>query len=173
MIAKHKYLIRGIITSLLIFGFFSQLHSQEFVFHHLNIIGNKRTQELVFLREMGVSKGDTVPKADSMLSVWQKRISGLNLFNFVDLGLKGDTISIKVLERIYIWPKPYLQWADRNFNVWWQTKDLQRLVYGGTLYLNNLHGLNHSAYVTVISGYNQMLEFGYKSAFAEHSNGWA
>lgn len=122
---------------------------------------------------MGIKKGDTISSIDSLATVWQGRISGLNLFNLVKVRALNDTLQIDVLERYYSWVKPYLQWADRNFNVWWQSRDPSRLIYGGTLYLNNLMGLNHKAWVTAIRGYNHSLEAGYQTEFNRHDKGIA
>lgn len=108
-----------------------------------------------------------------MTAVWQKRLSGLGLFNMVRVRCFKDTVNIEVAERIYLWGLPRISWADRNFNVWWQTKDPERLIYGGTLYLNNIKGLNYSSYLTLIGGYNKFVEAGLNAPFSHHSRGWA
>lgn len=143
------------------------------VFKNLNLDSHLRTRPAVFLREMGISFGDTIWHRDSMASVWQKRLSGLNLFNFVGVQIDSNTINIHVLERIYTWLMPRFSWADRNFNVWWQTRDPSRLIYGGTLYANNLGGQNYSAYLTLVAGYNHLAELGLNTPFTKHSGGWA
>jgi outer membrane protein assembly factor BamA len=153
--------------------FLTSIRAQTFVFQHLKITGNAKTKPPVFLRELEYTFGDSVPNIDSFTQVWQKRISSLNLFNFVSVSTHADTLKVEVVERFYIWAKPMIQWADRNFNVWWQTKDPKRLIYGGTAYFNNLGGLNRQMYVTLIHGYNQQYEIGYNSAFNQHNGGWA
>lgn len=137
------------------------------------ISGNKRTREVVFLRETGKLPGDTIHNPATRMGVWQKRISGLNLFNRVQVFLRNDSVCIGVTERIYQWGLPRLEWADRNFNVWWQTKDPARLIYGATLYFNNLRGLNHNLAVTVIHGYNHIYELQYNRPFSHYSHGWS
>ena len=145
----------------------------KFVFRHLKLEGAARTKPVVFLREIGQKINDTISNADSMSVVWQKRISGLGLFNTVDVKCIKDTLKISVKERIYTWILPEITWADRNFNVWWATKDFSRLIYGGTIYFNNLHGLNHNLAITVIHGYNRQYSMAYNKPFSNHKSGWA
>lgn len=180
MRGKNKHIsytpIQAIALVCIILAGVSQAKSQSTdvsVFRALVIEGNKKTKPQVFLREMGIKKGDTLESPDSLAILWQKRFSSLNLFNWVRAQIKHDTVFVQVLERIYVWGMPRLSWADRNFNVWWQTKDPKRLIYGGTVFFNNLGGQNYSAYVTVISGYNHLFEMGIKSPFLSHSKGWA
>lgn len=141
--------------------------------NNVEIKGNKRTKEIVFLRETGIKKGDSIFNPDSTRIVWQKRLSGLNIFNYVDVNIDSGNLKIEVLERIYIWAMPRLAWADRNFNVWWQTKDLDRLIYGATAYFNNIRGLNNSLQVTLISGYNREVSLLYNIPFRRYSGGWS
>lgn len=170
---SHKYIIAVFIGAISFVSSKSAFAAHEdFIFRELITEGNQRTRPQVFLREIGYEIGDTVPYADSMAQVWQGRISGLNLFNFVEVQAKNDTVIIRVAERYYTWARPMLQWADRNFNVWWQTRDPERLIYGGTLFLNNLAGLNHSAFITAIAGYNRVLDAGYSVPFRSHRNSW-
>lgn len=151
------------------------LAAQDSSFHirAYQITGNQRTKETVFLRETGSSVGSVVKNPATTAAVWQKRLSGLGIFNFVQVNLLRDTVFIQVAEKIYTWGMPRLEWADRNFNVWWQTRDPDRLIYGGTLYANNLFGLNHSLAATLISGYNHQYEISYSLPFTKHDQGFA
>lgn len=152
--------------------FYLSAQDSSFNIRAIKITGNKRTKSTVFLREIGKNVGDTVTNPKLAETVWQKRISGLGLFNLVRVSLKNDSLLIYVKERIYTWGMPRLEWADRNFNVWYQTKDPARLIYGGTLFLNNLWGLNHNISLTIISGYNHIYDFTYNRPFNFYSRGW-
>jgi outer membrane protein assembly factor BamA len=154
---------------------FLSLAAQENIFHikGIKISGNHRTKDIVFLREIGKEIGDTIQNFTTIAQIYQKRISSLGLFNLVNVRLESDTIFIDVKERIYIWAMPRLLWADRNFNVWYQTKDPSRLIYGATAYFNNLNGLNHNLAITVINGYNHAYEIVYNYPFSYHNHGWA
>lgn len=141
-------------------------------FRHLKTEGAKRTRQIVFLRELGIETGDRIENPDSMCNVWQKRISGLGLFNHVEVYWEADTLNIQVAEKIYTWILPELTWADRNFNVWWQTRDPGRLIYGGTLYINNIRGLNHNLAITAIHGYNRQYSLTYNKPFNQYRKSW-
>ncbi|MEK0420382.1 MAG: hypothetical protein RLZZ161_233, partial [Bacteroidota bacterium] len=66
-----------------------------------------------------------------------------------------------------------ITWADRNFNVWWQEKDPTRLIYGGTLFLNNLKGWNHSLALQAIHGYNRSYAAQYSRPFQSYNKGFS
>lgn len=51
---------------------------------------------------------------------------------------------------------------DRNFNSWWQTKDLSRINYGMYLTFQNLFGLNQSLTLKIRKGYTENYGFSYK-----------
>lgn len=104
-------------------------------------------------------EGDTICDMDV---VKQSRENLLNtaLFNFVDFdwvdeSVDSKALTISVVERWYLWPIPYLAYADRNLRSWWEAKDWTRLSYGFDLVYGNLWGLKHELDLTVIGGYNQ------------------
>jgi outer membrane protein assembly factor BamA len=142
------------------------------VLNHLRVQGNAKTKIPVFVRETGFTPGYVTGHADSLCKVWQQRLSGLNLFNLVEVEHHGDTVSISVKERIYNWALPELSWADRNFNVWWQSKDPNRLIYGFTGYFNNIGGLNHNLSITAIHGFNRSYSFRYTRPFSAYRKSW-
>lgn len=137
------------------------------------IFGNKKTNAAVFYRETELAKGTRVNALDSQLLVWENRLKGLGLFNFVSVSYKSDTITIAVKERIYTWAEPYLNYADRNGNIFLKNRKWNRIDYGGTLHFKNINGLNHSFSITARSGYNQFFAMEYKVPFAKFNKGYA
>lgn len=92
------------------------------------VVGNKKTQEKVILRELAFQIGDSIPI--NMLTQKIERSYSLlmntNLFqevniNYKDWQGKNNHISLRVevKENWYIFPIPSFELADRNFNVWW------------------------------------------------------
>ena len=82
------------------------------------------------------------------------------MFNFVDFDWTDDgdgskQLTISMVERWYLWPIPYLAYADRNLRSWWEAHDITRLSYGFDLVYGNLWGRKHELDLTVIGGYNQ------------------
>ena len=155
-------------------GFLGQVHGQR-VFQHLQVRGNTRTKAAVFQREIGLQFGDTVTQADSMAVVYQKRLSGLGLFNRVQTQWHNDTLVVDVAERIYTWVMPYFSWADRNFNIWTSSGQAlsNRVNYGATLHINNIAGQNYRAWISLRMGFNTYFDAGFQSPFLEHDGGWA
>ncbi len=117
--------------------------------HDILISGNKVTHESVILRELIFSPGDTVFKMQLIPALQRSRQNLLNLsiFNFVQLNVKhlGDSqidVTVEVTERWYIWPVPILEYADRNFNSFLESRDWSKINYGAWLKWNNFRGRN-------------------------------
>jgi len=159
--------------TLLMFGQNLFAQDSSFVIREVVISGNVRTKNIVILREIPAHKNDNYCCPSELVQTTQNRLSGLQLFNLVNAKLIHDTLFISVTEKYYVWVNPWLSWADRNFNVWWQSRDPKRLIYGGTLHWNNIMGKNHSAYATCIAGFNQIFEVGYATPFPRGHSGWA
>jgi outer membrane protein assembly factor BamA len=134
------------------------------------ISGNKITRDNIILRELMFQEGQYVntQSLDSLLEKSRENLLNTLLFNFVDIGksyLPDDSsfvnISIEVTERWYIWPTPILKISDRNFNVWWQTKDFSRLSYGFYIDWRNFRGRKESFIVRFQWGYDRIVELNY------------
>ncbi|MBL7812640.1 MAG: BamA/TamA family outer membrane protein [Bacteroidetes bacterium] len=168
---------KGVVLLVVLAGIFGWIQAQQpdsvFHFRYLQIIGNRRTHPSVFLRETGRKPGDTVQFPGIQFPVWQKRLSSLGLFNHVLVESHSDTLLIQVAERVFVWGLPMLGWGDRNFNIWWKTKDAGRLIYGGTIYINNIWGRAYSAEITAIGGYNQVAGIRLTSPFTRYNRGWS
>lgn len=124
--------------------------------------GNKKTKNNIILREFVKKQGDTV--ATSQLSYViqrsQQNIFNTNLFVFDTVYFeKLDSNKIKlhthVQERWYIWPVPIFEIQDRNFNTWWQTKDLFRINYGIVVDHENFTGRKDKFSIVIQRGYSE------------------
>jgi len=73
----------------------------------------------------------------------------------------GNEIDVYIIftERWYIFPLPIFEIAERNFNVWWKSKDFSRVVYGGVLTWNNFRGRKEEIGATIRLGYTQRISF--------------
>jgi outer membrane protein assembly factor BamA len=145
-----------------------------------NIIieGNKTTRESIIFRELLIAPGDAMEWEELRDAVKKSRENLLNtqLFNFVKIETEPVpetpaklTIRISVVERWYIWPVPILKISDRNFNIWWETKDFSRLSYGFYLDWNNVRGRMENLVATVQLGYDELLEFQYKVPYVNYA----
>ena len=133
----------------------------------ITLIGNKITKDRILFRELTFHKGDTV---DTVMTVPMFKRSEENLYNtslfnnvHINWVAEGEFINVYIIvtERWYIFPLPIFEIADRNFNVWWQTKDFSRIVYGGVLNWNNFRGRNETLSITARLGYTQRFSFYY------------
>ena len=126
--------------------------------------GNGITKSSIILKELTFSQGDTINISDweEEMRLSRENIQNTTLFNFVDFEcVYNDTfpeeviINIKVTERWYLWVYPYISYADRNINAWYEADNLRRFSYGFDMEHHNFLGLKHSLKLTCISGYNQ------------------
>ena len=132
------------------------------------VIGNKITKDHIVVRELAFHIGDTIPASEfeAKRVRSEENIYNTSLFNSVKLTyLKNPdaTTSVYVIlkERWYIFPLPVFEVVDRNFNVWWRTKDFSRIVYGGVLSWNNFRGRNETVALALRFGYIQQVSFSY------------
>lgn len=126
--------------------------------------GNGITKSSIILKELTFSQGDTINISDweEEMRLSRENIQNTTLFNFVDFEcVYNDAfpeeviIKIKVIERWYLWVYPYISYADRNINAWYEADNIRRFSYGFDMEHHNFLGLKHSLKLTCISGYNQ------------------
>lgn len=140
------------------------------IIRKISLQGNKRTKPSIILREMKFAEGDTLAAGvlPALLRESQQNIFNTRLFNVVtldstSLGPGGETtVTVNMIERWYIWPIPYIEFSDRNFNVWWENKDLSHITYGVDLTFNNMRGRNETLIVMAHLGYEQLYGFTYR-----------
>ena len=153
---------------------FAQQQDSCFVVSKINFVGSKVTKLSTMYREMLFREGDTICDIET---IKQTRENLLNcaLFNFVDFDWADDpdntnakTLTISVVERWYLWPVPYLAFADRNPTSWLKAHDFTRLSYGVDLFYYNMWGRKHVLDLKVIGGYNQDFGLSYDIPYVTH-----
>ncbi|WP_407930948.1 POTRA domain-containing protein, partial [Ignavibacterium album] len=122
-----------------------------FVVDSIRIIGNDQTEEFIITRELTFSKGDTLSREDIFYN--RERIYSLGLFAhvFVNPLIENsiNILEIKVEERWYIYPIPFVSIKER---------DWKKISYGIFLRIDNFRGRNEQI--------NAMASFGYDPSFA-------
>lgn len=107
----------------------------------------------------------------------RSNIWNLQLFNFVEI----DTcwfnsteidIVVRVTERWYVWPIPFVEFADRNLNTWWETKRWDRLDFGTLVKWSNFRGRREELILHLGFGYNNQYELRYKIPYLDKSQKW-
>lgn len=138
--------------------------SQSIIVHKITITGNKTTRLHIIMRELIFHTDDTLPQVilQNAIKRSQENLMNTGLFNFVEINqlpgkLNSTDIEIKLTERWYIWPFPFFEVVDRNFNEWWLTRDLKRTDYGVYLVHENFRGRNESLKIQLRLGYSQRI----------------
>lgn len=133
------------------------------------IEGNKKTREAVILRELEVRKGDTLSQKElqKKIRASKSNLRNTSLFNFVDVIHRDSyqqqiTLKVEVTEQWYTWVIPMFEMVDRNFNTWWQTKDLSRADIGLLFIQKNFRGRREQINFKVIGGHNEYLNLKYE-----------
>lgn len=137
---------------------------RKIIINSIKIEGNFRTKNSIILRELTFKKGDTLPATtwaeDTLLS--KNNLHNTQLFNFVHFDTTanpdgGIDVTIKVVERWYVWPVPIFQLEERNFNTWWvqDHRSLDKVDYGLVFSDNNSRGRKEILRVKLQLGYTQ------------------
>jgi outer membrane protein assembly factor BamA len=155
----------------------SSVNAQVIEIGTISITGNKRTKDFVILREMVLGENQKVSQ-DSLsylLEMSNNRVMNLNLFNAVKLDtsyLENKLqIQVTLVEKWFNWPIPFVEFSDRNFNIW---KDLSfdptRTNYGVYLFNYNVWGRNHTLKTSLVYGYNKTYGVEYRIPFLSKSS---
>jgi outer membrane protein assembly factor BamA len=164
----------ALVLSLLSFSVKAQTDSsQQYKINSISISGNIKTKDRIIIRELVKKSGDSLTLKD--LPAINQR-SEFNIFNTylfiydsiiskVNENTKTIDYTIKVKERWYIWPIPFVDFLDRNVNAWWRNKDLDRLNYGVTIGLENFTGVKDRMILIAKTGYANQFGFNYRLPF--------
>ena len=141
----------------------------------VDLKGNKVTKDHIITRELMFSVGDTLSQRNfnELLEKSRQNLMNTSLFNFVSADVQTTKTNIifadivfHFTERWYIWPWPVIQFADRNFNTWWnENRDLTRMSYGVILKWSNFRGRKEQLDFTAIFGYDEQYGFDYTIPF--------
>jgi len=131
------------------------------------IEGNKTTKNHIILRELLFKINDTIYKSQykDIIKQCSENLINTSLFNFVFIDSIGDStlkkIKIKVIERWYLWPFPIFELSERNFNTWWQDKDLNKINYGMYFVKENFRGRREDLKFLIRLGFEEIYNISY------------
>ncbi|MFT5513200.1 MAG: outer membrane protein assembly factor BamA [Bacteroidia bacterium] len=153
---------------------FSSIQSDTLIVAEINVTTkNTKTKPSVIMRELTFAKGDLMSLFELVeyeIPQSINNIKNLNLFNHITIEpvVINETIvvNIEVIEKWYLWPIPYVEFADRNINQW-STFDFDpyRTNFGLYVFKYNLFGLNHTLKATIGTGYTDILGFEYAAPY--------
>jgi outer membrane protein assembly factor BamA len=136
----------------------------------VRIEGNKKTKDVIILRELDFKIGDTIilKKLEDRLQRTQNRLFNTSLFLETSTTIVGNdsihkTVQVIVKERFYTYVVPIIGLADRNFNEWWVQRNhqLNRLELGFYFVQKNMRGRNESMKIKAEFGFTKKVECTY------------
>ncbi|MBN1251438.1 MAG: hypothetical protein JXA16_04840 [Bacteroidales bacterium] len=147
---------------------------KEYPIKSIKIIGNDKTKKIIILRELSFKENQLIDSLSLQKKIDESKINLLKLplFNYVYFNvLKSEDYSFSIIivveERWYLWPEIKIINNDRNFNIWWQEKNLEKLDYRIAIKKYNALGLNHIVRAEVSFGYTKELILEYKNLFLD------
>ncbi|RYD94370.1 MAG: hypothetical protein EOP54_17615 [Sphingobacteriales bacterium] len=137
--------------------------------------GDFRTRPALLTRELNFKEKDCIllDSLSQYLKVAEKRLFNTQLFNKVqaDTLVQADQNVVRFYldERFPVFPKPNLEFADRNFNVWWQEQGakLNRLNLGLGLIHQNVRGRREELGLEGQIGYTRKFALSYNIPFLD------
>jgi outer membrane protein assembly factor BamA len=157
-------------------------NTQPYVIRNILISGNKKTNPDVILRELSFEI-DEAYKLEDISRHFQKarkQLMNTGLFRDVTVSLKSLTgfdvyVNIEVLEKWYIWPKPFLRAVDKTFYQWWneQNRNMDRINYGLKLTHNNFTGRNDKLKLNIMNGYTKQVSIQYYGLYLDQQLKWS
>ncbi len=127
----------------------------------IRVTGNKITKAKIVIRELEFFTGEqlSAKKLEDKIRRSSQNLMNRSLFNFVTITTHENNgvldVTVKVVERWYIWPIPKLSFADRNVNGWLQTTDFSKLNYGLDIRVENFRGRMEYLNFLVQGGYDK------------------
>ena len=136
-------------------------NSNPVIVSEIIILGNSITRKQIILRELPFSLGDTLGPGTLSFNLIRARqnLQNSSLFNFVTIvpWIQDNQVivTIRVIERWYIWPIPVFEIAETNFNTWFLTRDFRRINYGMFVNCENFRGRKEALRFKLQTGYTE------------------
>lgn len=143
----------------------------------ITVTGNNHTKDYIIKRELLFKEQDSIVLNDlvNQFEYSREQLINTRLFNSVAINLKSFdgyavNIEVDVKERWYIFPVPYFNLVDRNFQAWADKNySLSRINYGLKFIHFNTTGRKDPLNLFVISGYSRQLLLSYNQPYATKS----
>ena len=136
----------------------------------ISITGNKKTKEIIILREITFAEGDTIA-TESLAQEFERSHTNLlktSLFNYVtitptEIEPGFIAVNINVEERWYIWPAFSITPHNGNLNHWLREPDIHKVdvCFGAKKY--NVRGRREVLSFNFRRGFNNISQIGYSN----------
>lgn len=145
------------------------------------ITGNKRTREIIILREIPFREGEQY-HATSLKEKFEdahRQLMNTSLFHSAEVSIQQldgftATIAVVLKERWYFFPSPFFKPVDRNLNQWLveQKASLSRVNYGIKFIYYNFTGRNDKFKGSFGTGYTKQFSLGYDRPYFDKKLKW-
>lgn len=155
--------------------------TSTFVVRDIIFSGNKKTRNVIIMRELPFETGDSIHIKDvpGSFEEGQNRLMNTGLFHEVKFSVTRFEnpfvdIQVTVKERQYIWPFPYLKPVDRNLSQWLfkESGNFSRVDYGVKLLWGNFTGNNDKLRFYFVTGYTRQLMLSYRRPYIDKKLKW-
>ncbi len=126
---------------------------QHHIIDSIKIYGNDITEDFIILRELTFEPGDTVDQ--HTLDYNRERVYSLGIFNKVNFRFNdkdSSILNIEVEESWYIYPIPFFQIKDNDWN---------KFSYGISVLIKNFRGRNETLTGSAALGYDPSFSISY------------
>lgn len=144
---------------------------QVIVVSQIVLEGNKKTKPSIIFRELTFSQSDTLTlqQLEDKINQSKDNLINTSLFHYATFEIKQTdnlvAVTVHLVERWYLWPFPILKMSDRNFNTWWQTKDVSHFNYGMYVTQENFRGRKEFLKLLLTVGYDQHYAISYTKPY--------
>lgn len=147
----------------------------------INITGNKKTKEIIILREIPFREGEQYSSKalKEKFEDAHRQLMNTSLFHSVTVSIEDlngftATIAVTIRERWYFFPSPFFKPVDRNLNQWLveQKASLSRVNYGVKFIYYNFTGRNDKFKGSFGTGYTRQFSLGYDRPYFDKKLKW-
>ncbi|HEU4470233.1 MAG TPA: POTRA domain-containing protein [Flavisolibacter sp.] len=156
--------------------------TQTYIVRNILIEGNRKTHPDIILRELSfqINEGYSLESITKHFQRARRQLMNTGLFLDVVVSLKNMSgydvyVNVKVVEKWYIWPKPFIRTVDKTFQEWWTEKNrsMDRINYGIRLTHNNFTGRNDKLKVNLMNGHTKQVAIQYYGLFLDNQLKWS
>lgn len=153
-----------------------------FTIKEIIIEGNQKTKEKVILRELPFSVNEKYSLSDLIDKFADARQQLMNSTLFQEVVVSLNTLQgydaavrVKVLERFYVFPIPFIKVVDQNLQQWVTNDkmDMGKVKYGIKTTFKNFTGRNDRLSLNITNGFTKEVAFRYEGLPLDKNLHWS
>ncbi|WP_158512980.1 POTRA domain-containing protein [Flavisolibacter tropicus] len=153
-----------------------------FTIKEIILEGNQRTKEKIILRELPfeVNERYSLSELIEKFAIARRQLMNSTLFQDVVVSLNtlqgyDAAVKVSVIERLYIFPIPFIKVVDQNLQQWVTDSkmDMGKVKYGIKTTMKNFTGRNDRFSFNITSGFTKELSFRYEGLPLDNKLRWS